>query len=155
MSSQHAMPMQVLGVASEMIFVLENKLNGHRDSLVVPARKCDIVLEDVAKAVFSGELFEDLFKPHRRLSLHELRTILRGAIDASAIKIESVQFEKVHVATTGPAVILRPLEKGCKPETPDCLTTLRIRLQTAALFPSTSDILRFLHVIESATGEDR
>jgi hypothetical protein len=95
--------MQVVGVSCEVLFVLDNKLRGrgggggggdavHR---AVPTRKSDMVLEDVAKAVFGNKLLDDMFVARKPLSLDELRTFVLEAVANPSLRMESGSAERI------------------------------------------------------------
>lgn len=95
MSSIYAIPMQLLGVGCELLFVLENKLRGgtKNSPTVAPSRKSDMVLEDVARAIFGNLLLKDMFTGRKPLRLEELREVMLGAVTNPSLKIETGSFD--------------------------------------------------------------
>eukprot|EP00173_Palmaria_palmata_P001737 Plantae.Rhodophyta-Palmaria_palmata.ctg2006.p1 GENE.Plantae.Rhodophyta-Palmaria_palmata.ctg2006~~Plantae.Rhodophyta-Palmaria_palmata.ctg2006.p1 ORF type:complete len:335 (+),score=48.73 Plantae.Rhodophyta-Palmaria_palmata.ctg2006:152-1006(+) len=95
MSSLYAVPMQFVGVACETLFVLDSKMLGGAPS---KTRKNDIVLEDVASALFGVSILDDMFAEAKPLTLNQLRTFMQDALTAPSLKIESSSFEKVFLS---------------------------------------------------------
>lgn len=95
MSSLYAVPMQFVSVACETLFVLDSKMLGGAPS---KTRKNDMVIEDVASALFGVPILDDMFAEAKPLTLDQLRALMKDALTIPSLKIESSSFEKVFLS---------------------------------------------------------
>lgn len=96
MTSLYAVPLQILSITCEVLFILENKLHSQRDTANVPSKKCDMIIEDVATTILDNVVPSDLFRPHKAMVISELRKFFLVA-NHDSMRFEAEGFEKVSM----------------------------------------------------------
>lgn len=94
MSSLIAVPLQILCVTCELLFILDNKLRIQKEDFNVPAPKCDSIMEDVLEKVLAEMRVDEMFSKRSTLNIEELRRFFKVA-DHASLLFESDSFEKV------------------------------------------------------------
>ena len=89
---QHAMPLLVINLGGEMLYVLEQRLGAQQ----VKSDKSQRVLCDVVKTMFSKRFVEELFKPQFLYKDRNVRQIFDKLAHSSIMKLNETSMGKLY-----------------------------------------------------------
>jgi hypothetical protein len=92
MTSLYAMPVIVLNMGAEMIYILEQRLHAQK----VPHDKRTKVLVDVVKTMYSRRFVTELFKPQKVYSNGQTRQIFDKLAHSSIMRLNATSMEKLY-----------------------------------------------------------
>ena len=89
--SKYAMPMVVLNLGGEMIYILNQRLQAQN----IADEKSRKVLQDVVKAMFSSAFIEELFKPQQIYTLTSTKQIFEKLAHSSIMRLNQSSMDKL------------------------------------------------------------
>eukprot|EP00736_Rhodelphis_marinus_P014211 Rmarinus@m.6252 len=89
--SLHSMPLLVLNMGGEMIYILEQRLRAQ--SIALDKRRK--VLHDVIRTMFDPRFIEELFKPQDLYSVHMTRDVFNKLAHSSIMKLNEASMDKL------------------------------------------------------------
>ena len=92
MTSCWAMPIVVLNMGGEMVYILHQRLQAQ----TVNSEKADKVLQEVVKAMFSPLFIDELFKPQEVYSNASTRQIFEKLAHSSIMRLNKVSMDKLY-----------------------------------------------------------
>jgi hypothetical protein len=92
MPSAWAMPIIVLNMGGEMVYILHQRLMAQ----TVNNDKANKVLQEVVKAMFSTMFIEELFKPQEQYSSASTRQIFEKLAHSSIMRLNKVSMDKLY-----------------------------------------------------------
>ena len=87
-----AMPLLMLNLGTEMIYILAHRLDAQKVGDVKSAR----VLGDVAMAIFHKDFLEELFRPQEMYSRHSARSIFDKLAHSSIMRLNKTSMDKLY-----------------------------------------------------------
>lgn len=91
MASQWTMPIIVLCMGGEMVYILHQRLQAQ----TVRTEKATKVLHEVARSMLSPLFVEELFKPHDMYSQSSTRQIFEKLAHSSIMRLNKVSMDKL------------------------------------------------------------
>eukprot|EP00735_Rhodelphis_limneticus_P014985 TRINITY_DN9110_c0_g1::TRINITY_DN9110_c0_g1_i1::g.18209::m.18209 TRINITY_DN9110_c0_g1::TRINITY_DN9110_c0_g1_i1::g.18209 ORF type:complete len:375 (+),score=55.15,sp/Q29S00/OSCP1_BOVIN/39.18/9e-77,Oscp1/PF10188.4/1.2e-60,Ribosomal_60s/PF00428.14/0.14,Ribosomal_60s/PF00428.14/1.5e+04 TRINITY_DN9110_c0_g1_i1:132-1256(+) len=89
--SLHAMPILVLNMGGEMIYILEQRLRAQN----IAHDKTKRVLHDVVRTMFDSKFIEELFKPQELYSGHSTRDVFDKLAHSSIMRLSEASMDKL------------------------------------------------------------
>lgn len=89
---QLAMPMLVINMGGEMVYILEQRLRAQS----IPVEKSRKVLSDVVKTMYSRKFISELFKPQNLYSNTSTRKIFDRLAHSSIMRLNSNSMDKLY-----------------------------------------------------------
>lgn len=138
------MPMLIINMGGEMIYILEQRLQAQS----IPVEKSRKVLTDVIKTMYSPKFIEELFRPQDMYSMQSTRQIFDKLAHASIMRLNQNSMDKLYdlmsmgfkyqtIASNSPTqllqVTLNHLEAMMRVVTAPAVTTLIERARTLAV----------------------
>ncbi|KAJ0395029.1 hypothetical protein P43SY_003242 [Pythium insidiosum] len=87
-----AMPMLIINMGAEMIYVLDQRLKAQS----IPRDKSSKVLEDIIKTMHNDKFMNELFKPHRMYSNASTRQIFDRLAHSSIMRLNTNSMDKLY-----------------------------------------------------------
>lgn len=92
LGSQLAMPILVLNMGGEMIYILHQRLQAQN----IPEEKARKVLEDVIRTMYTPVFLEELFKPQEVYSNSSTKQIFDKLAHSSIMRLNKTSMEKLY-----------------------------------------------------------
>ena len=89
---QHVMPLLVINLGGEMLYILEQRLDAQKVSEAKAVR----VLCDVTRTMFSTRFMSELFKPQRVYTDRSIRQIFDKLAHSSIMKLNETSMSKLY-----------------------------------------------------------
>ncbi|EGZ20353.1 hypothetical protein PHYSODRAFT_245863 [Phytophthora sojae] len=86
------MPMLIVNMGAEMIYVLDQRLKAQN----IPRDKSSKVLEDIVKTMYNETFMAELFKPHRMYSNVSTRQIFDRLAHSSIMRLNTNSMDKLY-----------------------------------------------------------
>ena len=96
--SAFAMPMLIVNMGGEMVYILAQRLQAQN----VPLDKSKRVLQDVIRTMYNPMFIQELFRPQDVYSMQSTRQIFDRLAHSSIMRLNESSMDKVHAG--GPAL---------------------------------------------------
>ena len=125
--AQHTMPLLVINMGGEMVYILEQRLTAQN----VAKDKASRVLQDVVKTMFSRKFTIELFKPQEMYTDAAMRAIFDKLAHSSIMRLNEASMTKLYslmvmgfkhqiLAATEPRMLLDITERHLRSLKPVC-----------------------------------
>ena len=92
MVSLRAMPLLIINMGGEMVYILEQRLQAQS----IPDEKSKKVLNDVVRTMFHDTFVTELFKPHELYTNSQTRQIFDRLAHSSIMRLNESSMEKLY-----------------------------------------------------------
>ena len=86
----HTMPLLVINMGGEMVYILEQRLTAQN----VPADKSSRVLQDVIRTMYNPKFISELFRGQEVYSMHSTRQIFDRLAHSSIMRLNESSMDK-------------------------------------------------------------